>query len=491
VQDSGISPVSVLLAVAALLAAGVALWWLRPSRGGKPVAEPVAKPVAKPVAEDAKVSPWNTAPAGITRLLMALGEAMVDSGVAVSAVQSALHRVARAQGVANAEIVVLPTALFITVPGAAPIETAVAAAGVDRLRLDQIDAVSRLSAEAAVSGADPERLVSAVTRIRSQPPPFGPLARTVGYAVLCAGLALVLRASALDLVVAVVLGAAIGAMQLYAPRLTSGYQAVLPVLSAFVVATAVFLLADMDLNIGILAPLVAPLVTFLPGALLTTAAVELSTGQMISGAGRLATGALQLLLLALGIVAGAQLVGVPAAQVAEVATTPLGDLTPWIGVAVFGIGVVIHHCARVSSLGWILLVLYVAYGAQVIGGLFLGATLSAFAGALVMAPVAAYVATQRGGPPTQVSFLPAFWLLVPGALGLVGVTQLLDADSSDGLASLAATAATMVGIALGVLIGLAVGDSLSVRAEARQVTRDARRLAAPPSAGAPSDAPKP
>jgi len=467
VQDSGISWISVLLAVVALLAAGAALWWWRPGARvrGTALAAPL-EPVAEP--EQAPGPAGGTPPAGLTPMLIALGEAMVDSGFAVAAAQTNLHQIARAHGVANAEIVVLPTALFITVPGAQPVETAVAAAGVAPLRLDQIDAISRLTAEAAQSGSDPDRLTAEVKRIRSAPPPFGPLARTVGYAALCAGLAMVLRGSALDIAVAMVLGVAVGSLQLYAPRLSTASRAVLPVLSAFAVSTAVFLLAGTDLNLGILAPLVAPLVTFLPGALLTTAAIELSTGQMLSGAGRLATGSMQLLLLALGIVAGAQLVGVPATEVVSVAPTPLGDLAAWIGVAVFGVGVVVHNCARLSSLGWILLVLYVAFGGQVIGGLFLGGTLSAFAGALAMAPVAAYVATQRGGPPTQVSFLPAFWLLVPGALGLVGVTQLIGADRVSALNSLATTAATMIAIALGVLIGLAVGDSVGGRSRRAQ-----------------------
>ncbi len=363
--------ISVLLAVAALLAAGAALWWWRPGPRARGTA--LAAPL-EPITEPAPaVGPTGApAPAGFTPMLIALGEAMVDSGFAVAAAQTNLHQIARAHGVTNAEIVVLPTALFITVPGAEPVETAVAAAGVAQLRLDQIDAVSRLTAEAAQSGSDPNRLTAEVKRIRAAPPPFGPLARTAGYAALCAGLAMVLRGSALDIAVAVVLGTAVGALQLYAPRLTTASRAVLPVLSAFAVSTAVFLLAGTDLNLGILAPLVAPLVTFLPGALLTTAAIELSTGQMLSGAGRLATGAMQLVLLALGIVAGAQLVGVPATEVTASAATPLGDLAPWVGVAVFGIGVVVHNCARLSSLGWILLVLYVAYGGQVIGGLFLG-----------------------------------------------------------------------------------------------------------------------
>jgi uncharacterized membrane protein YjjB (DUF3815 family) len=220
------------------------------------------------------------------------------------------------------------------------------------------------------------------------------------------------------------------------------------------VALTVFLLARGSADIGVFTPIIAPLVTFLPGALLTTSVIELSTGQMISGAGRLAAGAMQLILLAVGIVLAAELVGVPPATVAFTAAQPLGEWTPWLGVAVFGCGVVVHFCARPSSLGWIVLVLYAAYVGQVVASLWLGGVLSAFVGAFVMTPVAMLVARRRSGPPALVSFLPAFWLLVPGALGLIGVTKYLGDDRVYGAASLITAGATMVAIALGVLLGL-------------------------------------
>ena len=66
-----------------------------------------------------------------------------------------------------------------------------------------------------------------------------------------------------------------------------------------------------------------------------------------------------------------------------------------------------------------------------LGGLFFGGVLSAFVGAAAMTPVADLVARQRTGPPVIVGFTPAFWLLVPGALSLVGVAALLNGDSND------------------------------------------------------------
>ncbi|HWS58130.1 MAG TPA: threonine/serine exporter family protein, partial [Actinotalea sp.] len=420
----------------------------------------------------------EASPEALVGFLVALGEAMIDSGDLVSHVTTSLEDVARVNGSPDAQVVVLPTALIVTIPGADTVRTAVSAAGTARLRLDQIDAVSRLTRAAERGELDPASGLTAIRAARATEPPFGPWVQVVGYSVLTVGLALVLRAGWVDVVVAAVLGTAVGLLQVRSHRMGPTTQVFMPVLSAFTVAVAVFLLAARIPELEVFAPVVAPLVTFLPGALLTTAVIELSTGQMVSGAGRLAAGGMQLMLLAFGIVAAGQLVGVPASTLTAATGPPLGPWTPWLGVAAFGVGVALHYGARLSFLGWILLVLFVAYAGQVLGGLLLGGVLSAFVGALLMTPVAVFAAAQRSGPPVLVSFLPAFWLLVPGALGLVGVTQLLSADRVDGTGSLITAAATMVGIAFGVLLGLAAGAG----AVATVGTLSARRRGADPAA---------
>ena len=182
---------------------------------------------------------------------------------------------------------------------------------------------------------------------------------------------------------------------------------------------------------------------------------------MISGAGRLAAGTMRLFLLALGIVAAAQLFGVPTGSVTDVAARTLDTWAPWIGVAVFGLGIVAHLCARPRATPWILLVLYVAYAGQVVGGLLLGGVLSAFVGAALMTPVAILVSRHPSGPTPLVSFLPAFWLLVPGALGLVGVAKYIGDERIYGAESLLTTAETMVAIALGVLAGTSLAGRLT------------------------------
>lgn len=167
---------------------------------------------------------------------------------------------------------------------------------------------------------------------------------------------------------------------------------------------------------------------------------------------------MRLILLAAGLVAGALLVGVPRIELTQ-AHTPLGPAAPWIAVAVFGIAIMVHQGGRPRSIPWVVMVLYVAYGAQVLGSIFFGGVLSAFIGALVMTPVAIVVSRHRSGPASMVSFLPTFWLLVPGALGLVGITNILTGDGP-GATTLVTTVATMVAIALGILTGSALSTRL-------------------------------
>jgi uncharacterized membrane protein YjjP (DUF1212 family)/uncharacterized membrane protein YjjB (DUF3815 family) len=385
-------------------------------------------------------------------MLAELGEAMLDSGYDVESVREAVADVAAVNGVPRAEIITLPTAMFASAVADGRLETSAVATGGVALHLHQIEDLSAVVADARLGRIDPVTVRERVRAIRIEPAVFGPLTRVAGNVLAAAGLAVLLGGAWADIAIAATLGGVVGVLLLV--ELPQRYQVLMVLAAAFVVALVVFLVARTGLPLVILPSLMAPLVTLLPGAALTTGAVELSTGQMISGAGRIAAGGMQLVLLALGITGAAALAGVPVIEL-DTPPQPLGPLAPWIAVAVFGVGILVNRSARPHSVGWILLVLYVAYGAQVVGDALFGSVLSAFVGAVAMTPVADVISRAPGGPPTMVSFLPAYWLLVPGAVGLEGVTSLLDGDAS-GLTTLITTLTTMVTISLGVLVGFGI-----------------------------------
>jgi uncharacterized membrane protein YjjB (DUF3815 family) len=70
-----------------------------------------------------------------------------------------------------------------------------------------------------------------------------------------------------------------------------------------------------------------------------------------------------------------------------------------------------------------------------------------------------------------VSFLPGFWLLVPGALSLIGVTEYLSRDTVDATQDLIGAAGSMVSVALGVLCGHPLYRSLRRSLDGRRLYR--------------------
>jgi uncharacterized membrane protein YjjB (DUF3815 family) len=103
-----------------------------------------------------------------------------------------------------------------------------------------------------------------------------------------------------------------------------------------------------------------------------------------------------------------------------------------------------------------MLVLLAAWIGQLLGNLLFGAEVSGFFGALAMTPIALAIARLPSGPPSQVTFLPAFWLLVPGALGLIGVTELVGDPATANVGALVKPIGSIVSIALGVLGGVSI-----------------------------------
>jgi uncharacterized membrane protein YjjB (DUF3815 family) len=209
--------------------------------------------------------------------------------------------------------------------------------------------------------------------------------------------------------------------------------------------------------------LVAPLITFLPGAMLTFGMVELAYGDMVSGSSRLITGFVQLVLLVFGLTAGAVLVGYRPENLVDASPEPVDPSwalwAPWLGVVVFGVGVYLHFSAPRNALLWILLVLLLTFSAQQLTSGLFGHEMSGFFGMLVATPVGYLIQKAFKGPPSMVTFLPSFWLLVPGALGLSSVKRLLT-DPSGG-AGLTAVAFALVSIALGTLMGASLFKWLS------------------------------
>jgi uncharacterized membrane protein YjjP (DUF1212 family) len=297
---------------------------------------------------------------------------MHAAGDATTFVRRTLERIARAYGLANVDVSVSPTLLLLRYGAdrSTFIDLSTRIAG--ELRLDQITDVYALAEEAEQGRVTPAEGQLLLRAALSRGARFGWLLRVAGLGMIAGGVSLVLGPSFAELSLAVDLGIVVGLIKEAFGRLPPTWPLV-PTVCGLLASTIAFLLAGEGADIRPLRVVIPPLATFLPGAALTVAMIELANGDLISGGSRLAYCAACLCLLVFGVVIGAEWAGIP---VAEVETTdellaPL--LASAVGVVAFTIGVSLHSSAPPGTWPWLLAVVAVAWAGQELGAELLGA----------------------------------------------------------------------------------------------------------------------
>jgi len=385
-------------------------------------------------------------PPDLIELLRALGVALLNSADSAATTTETLQDVAAAYDV-DLQAMVMPTGILFRI-GLSEVDlVSVPNRG---LRLDQIAGVNSLIAQLRRAAITPTEGLRRLDQLLVSKPRFGPWLAVLGQVVLSLGFGLLLNPDLLALPFYAALGAFVGILRMIADKWAT-LSVALPVVASFLVTViAVKFVAPFvhDDPIRLVAP---ALVTFLPGATLTIATIELASDQIVSGASRLVWGVSQLLLLAFGVFIGLSLVGTVDASGA----TQVGSWAPWLGVFLVGIGYMLFSSAPPGSLIFLWIALFASYGAQVLGAALLDPSLSGFVGGLVIVPLTYWLARFRKSPPAAVMLLPGFWLLLPGALGFRGVSSLATGAVS-GAAELVVTGISIFAVALGVLVGTSI-----------------------------------
>jgi len=388
--------------------------------------------------------------------VVALAEALIRAGDPEGLVQPRVARIAEVYGVPQARVVVLPNFTLAAAERGAAVQLDSTAPDAAGLRLDQMAAIERVARLADRGDVEPAEGLRQLDEAKGLKHRFGSVGLVGGQVVITLGLCLILQPTPIVLLGSAVFGALVGLMELWA-RTAPTLRALLPITAATLVSLIAFAVAPDTATQESLRALIPPLVTFLPGGLITSATLDLAAGHVISGASRLVAGTMQLVLLTLGIAIGATLAGVNVgAATTDTPINTLGPWAPWLGAIVFGLGCYVRFSGPPRSLGWLLVVLLTALIGEQLGAKLLSSQLGGFVGALVMTPVAAWVEGRPSGPPSLATLMPAFWLLVPGAVSLIGVAQFAGAKDPEGMGNMLNALVTFILIALGVFVGNAL-----------------------------------
>jgi hypothetical protein len=332
------------------------------------------------------------------------------------------------------------------------------------LTFDQTAEVAEIARVAQDGGCPLEPMRDRLRDMRATRTRFPRPVAVLGSGLQSAGIAVVFRttwwAVALDFVLALVVGAAL----FYGGRIR-GLVTVLPFLAAFGVSAVVYwLAADLRLGTVTLFVVCAPLVILIPGATITTGVVELAAGDLVSGGGRVVSGLIMWATLAVGIAAGAAVVGVPAGVAYEAPADAVPGWAVWPAIVVLALGVGLFFDASWSLTAVLVVVLTVTYAVVAGAQALASAPVASGIAAAIMLPTLRFLEVMHPRWPAAVTFRPAFWLLVPGSLGLVAITEVSSAGGQDsGQTLLVGVVATVVAIAVGVQIGAVLGSLIRPR----------------------------
>jgi uncharacterized membrane protein YjjP (DUF1212 family) len=388
-------------------------------------------------------------------LLTYLAVAMVATGQPVHEVDEELAVVGRHLGYPDVQAAAGPTGVTLALGSGEPatVETVNGP-----LRLDQAAEVRWIRQQLLTDEITRQQALTRLTSLRGRPERYPRWVAALAWVVASVGIGLILQPGVPN----VALTAVGSALVMGLARLSGRVRALatlLPSVAAFVVACLVFAAASGGLVEGALRTLLPPLAILLPGAILVTGLSEIAAGAMIAGVSRVGYGVVQLLLFALGILAAAALLRVPPEALDNIRVDDLGWWAAPLGLVLVSVGLCLMESIRLSLMPWVILVLLAAFGAQLLGQQLYGAALGGFLGGVAASFAASVVELVRPQLPRLVLFLPAFWMLVPGSLGLLSVTELALGPTSTTSTGFAVV--ELVGaIALGLLVGSVLARSL-------------------------------
>jgi len=422
----------------------------------------------------------------IERLMASVGQAQLAAGYPVNEVNDTLSELSAAYDRPELTGYVLPNVVFVDDErtGRARVLTS----NIGSMRLDQATQVHRVVRDIVSRALTPVAAMAKLAAIETTPPRFSWWLVVVANGFTAAGFALVFRVSLWGVLIAGILGTLVAlALALTAKR--PSLSALVPFAAAFVASFVVFTASVyFDADVQPVRVVAAPLITLIPGVALTRGTQELANNQIVSGSSRLISATVQIFVLTFGILTGARLAPIDNYNFADLTEALLPWWAAWIGVLVFAIGQSVVSNEPRGAIRIVVVLLLATYGVQTL----VSATIDPILASGVAAGVALLGATivqrrSRRGFPAFVLFEPVFWLLVPGSLGLVALTQEFAARDSaltrqvdtqgansssvvgltTGTDVLTVAAGTIIAITIGMLVASAVARVVPVRDAAK------------------------
>lgn len=300
------------------------------------------------------------------RFMTRLGGALHRYGTPAHRLEEALERASASLGL-QGQFFSTPTELLLAFGGPEAQRTSllrVEPGAVDLGRLAKVDEIAGGVLKGTLSLDDGIR---ALDELETEAPPFPATLVLFAYAMASASASLLFGGGQRELLGALILGAAMGALALLA-RPSQGIARVEVLLGAVVAAAGAGVLARLWGGVSASNLVLSALIGHMPGLSLTVGMIELGTQNLSSGTARLAASATRLMELGVGVAIGVRLARLLPAGAFAQSGAPANGLPVAVeplALLLGGVAFLVLLRVRVQDIGPVLAAGYVAvYGAR-------------------------------------------------------------------------------------------------------------------------------
>lgn len=407
-------------------------------------------PAAEAASGDQVVAPGVYSNEDAAQFCIELAKALVSYGLPSNRIEDALERISTAWGV-EASFVSTPTSIMLTVGSGATARTQIARLHPSGSDLGRLSSLYELVGQVERREITPRDGVAAIEAIVAAPERWPAYTVIPSYALSAFGASCLLDGELNDVVLATILGLAVGTLSWFVTKRPLMAQ-LMPALAAALCSTTAYIVSHEHVHVRPLMVTLAALAVFLPGLMMTSAMIELATGNWVSGAARLFGAGATLFLMVLGVVFGQSVAEhVPRVAMTHLRAEKLPPLFASIAPILLGVSFSVLLRARRRDFPLILAAGYVATGGAWIGAELLGRGIGGFVGAWLAAMVS-HLYSRWMDRPASVVLVPAILMLVPGSMGFLSLTSLLQDEVDDAIQMAFKMTMVAASLAAGVLV---------------------------------------
>ena len=385
--------------------------------------------------------------------VLELGRTLQELGVSAATLEMALDRVAQHLGLEGA-VYVTPTGILASLRhGGHSSKTYLIRVEIGGSKLEKLAEAEGLVDLVLEDRLDVPMAREALARLSERSPRFCRRATVGAHAITAMGMANIFGGGWREVVLGALVGLTVG-LAVTALGRKRNLARLAPLLGGALSSLVGGLLGRFVPSVSHAHLVLSGLIVLVPGLGLLVSMQELGTGNLVSGTARMAGTSLVFLLLAFGVGLGQRLgAGWMLTLPTHPSPMPLWTAVP--ALALVSLGFLVIYQGRPRDYGWTLGASLLAWSTAHFATGMLGPEAGAGIAALVLGAACNQYSRRRRCPGAML-LLPSLMVILPGSLGVRGLTMLLEQQTLQGLQAGFQALSVTVALMLGLLLANAV-----------------------------------